>query len=456
MQEVGSKMKGSLTQGSVFRNIVCFCLPFLLSYFLQTLYGLADLFIVGQYYGADVISAVAIGSQFMHMLTVMIVGLAMGSTVMIGRAVGERNQKKIAGHIGNTVFLFGVTAVILSLICIAGLDFFIDILSTPVESVLMTRQYLLVCFSGLIFITGYNVISAILRGMGDSKSPMYFVIVSCLCNIGLDYLFVGGFHMRAAGAALGTVISQTVSFIFALLYVNKKSLGVKLERQDYLPQKRLLHDLLSVGAPVALQDGGIQVSFLLITVIANRRGVDVAAAVGIVEKIISFLFLVPSSMLSTVSAIAAQNLGAGNRVRAKQTLWYGIVICVVFGTLCAVAGQFAAVPVMGLFTAETAVISLGAQYFRSYVFDCVAAGVHFCFSGYFCACQMSMISFLHNAAAIVLVRVPGAYLASRWFPETLFPMGMAAPCGSFLSVIICVAVFVWREKVQAKHFDSQV
>ena len=220
-------------------------------------------------------------------------------------------------------------------------------------------------------------------------------------------------------------------------------MGIHLSVRHLVPEKKLVGSMLQIGFPVALQDGLVQVSFLVITVIANMRGVEIAAAVGIVEKIISILFLVPSSMLSAVSAISAQNIGAGLHRRALDTLKYSIMITVGFGFVISVIIQFISEPVVGLFTRDTAVIVYGGQYLRSYASDCMFAGIHFCFSGYFCAYEKSIFSFIHNIASILLVRIPGAYLASIWFPDTLFPMGIAAPAGSALSALICAGIY-WK------------
>jgi Na+-driven multidrug efflux pump len=249
--------------------------------------------------------------------------------------------------------------------------------------------------------------------------------------------------MGAAGAALATVIAQAISVAIALFAVIKRKSGITVKKTDFRPDRAVLGAILRVGVPVAVQDGFVQIGFLVITVIANRRGVDVAAAVGIVEKIISFLFLVPSAMLSTVSAIAAQNAGAGLHRRSRQALLYGTAIAVTAGLIFFVAFQFCAESVVTLFAKdEPAVIAYGTQYLHSYVLDRVFAGIHFCFSGYFCAYEKSMISFAHNLASILLVRIPGAYLASVYYPDNLFPMGLAAPMGSLLSAIICIIVFL--------------
>ena len=439
-------MEQNRTTGSVFQNIVFFSLPYLLSYFLQTLYGMADLFIIGQFEGVASTTAVSIGSQVMHMLTVMIVGLAMGSTVSIAQAVGASDRKMAASSIGNTVTLFMALSLVLTAILLALSGSIVAVMSTPQEAVSGTLEYLTICFMGIPFITAYNIISSIFRGMGDSKSPMFFVAVACAANIILDYLFMGPLHMGPSGAALGTTLSQAISVILSLTVILRRNSGISVKKSDFRPSGAVMGKLLKIGIPIACQDGLIQVAFIIITIIANRRGLTDAAAVGIVEKIISFLFLVPSSMLSTVSALGAQNIGAVKEDRARLTLRYAAMIAICFGVCVSLFMQVAAEPVVSLFTdpaqADGAqVVRLGGQYMRGYVWDCVFAGIHFSFSGYFCACGRSGLSFLHNIIAVMLVRVPGVYLTSQLFPDNLFPMGLATSTGSLLSVIICLIAY---------------
>ena len=277
--------------------------------------------------------------------------------------------------------------------------------------------------------------------MGDSKSPMIFIAVACAVNIGLDVLFMGPMQMGPAGAALGTTLSQAVSVAVSFGMMRRQKDGLEVRKADFRLQKPVMKKLLSIGVPIALQDGLIQVAFMVITIIVNQRGLTDAAAVGIVEKVITFLFLVPSSMLSTVSALGAQNIGAGKPERAVRTLWYASAIAAGFGLVVSFLMQWIAEPVVGLFTSDEAAIAAGAAYLRGYIWDSFFAGIHFCFSGYFCAVGRSGLSFLHNIIAIALVRIPGALLTSRMFPDTLLPMGLATACGSLVSVLICVIAF---------------
>ena len=439
-------MQKNLTTGNIFKTIISFCLPFLLSYFLQTLYGMADLFIIGQFNGVESTTAVSIGSQVLHMITVMIVGLAMGTTVMIGQAIGAEKKEDVTAAISNTVVLFFVLSIAATVLLLCLVRPITAVMSTPKEAVQGTISYLTICFMGIPFITAYNVISSIFRGMGDSRSPMYFIAVACAVNIGLDFLLIGGFHMGAAGAALGTTLSQTFSVFVSLAFIAKNKSGIALNRKNFHLNRKIMDSILKIGFPVAVQAGFIQIAFLVITVIANRRGLNDAAAVGIVEKIISILFLVNSTMLSTVSALCAQNIGAGKHDRAKQTLKYALLITTFFGLLSVIVMQVAPEPFIGLFTSDAKVIRMGAQYMHGYVFDCILAGIHFCFSGYFCAYGKSWISFVHNVAAILCARIPLAYLASVYFPDTLLPMGLATSTGSLVSVVICIFFFLWMQR----------
>lgn len=439
-------MEKNLTNGSVLQNILYFSLPYLLSYFLQTLYGMADLFIIGQFEGVASTTAVSIGSQVMHMITVMIVGLAMGATVTIGRAIGG-NDKRAAGHfIGNTVTLFMGGSVVLMAVLLLLVGPIVRVMSTPEEAVAGATSYLVICFIGIPCITAYNIIASIFRGMGDSRSPMCFIAVACAANIGLDYLFMGYFHMGPAGAALGTTLSQAISVIVSLVAILRRGTGIRMSKADLRPCRDTLGEILRIGVPVAIQDGLIQISFILITIIANQRGLTDAAAVGIVEKVMSFMFLVPSSLLSTVSALGAQNIGAGKHDRVDMVLRYAIGMGVAICSVMVIVVELLAPSIVGLFSTDGGVVTAGAQYLRGYILDALFGSVQFSFSGYFCAYGRSGFSFLHNILAVVFVRVPGAWLTSLLFPQTLLPMGLAPACGSLFSILVCLVLYGWLRR----------
>ena len=433
----------SFTEGNIVRGMLRFSVPYLITCFLQTFYGMADLFIVGQFNAPASISAVAVGSQLMHMLTVVIAGFAMGSTVLIGRSVGAGNRRGIAGAVSTTFAVFAALAAGLTVLLLLFTNPIIVLLKVPAAAVSEAAAYMRICFAGVVFITAYNVVSAVFRGLGDTRRPMYYVAAAGILNIGLDWLLVGPLGMGAGGAALATVVSQGVSVLLGLIAL-KRYHGDAFHR-GARPDRDDAGRILGVGVPIALQEGLIQISFLVITMIANSRGVEVAAAVGIVEKVISFLFLVPSAMLSTVSALSAQNAGAGRHDRSRQVLRIGCLICAGFGAVVFVLCQPLAPHIVSLFVKQgdnvEAVVRLGGQYLRTYSLDCMLAGIHFCFSGFFSAYGKSGYSFLHNIISIITFRIPGAWAAAVFFPQTLYAMGIAAPMGSLLSVVICLVLY---------------
>ena len=307
-------MEHDLTRGNVLKTIAVFALPYMLSYFLQMLYGMADLYMMGQFSGAAGITAVGNGAQTLYIITVTLVGLAMGTTVIVGHAVGSRRFDRAETAIGNTITLFMGVSVVLAAILLALCPQIVALIGTPAEAVEGTAAYLRICFVGIPFIAAYNILSAIFRGLGDSRSPMYVIGVACIINIALDFLFIGHMGLGPVGAALGTVTAQTASVALALVWLKSRRTNIHVKRSDLRPQPEVLGGILKIGVPVAVQDGCIQVAFMFITVIANHRGLVDAAAVGLVEKMISFLFIVPSSMGATVSALTAQNAGATSHI----------------------------------------------------------------------------------------------------------------------------------------------
>ena len=470
-----------LTQGGILGNIMTFSLPYMFAYFLQILYGLADLFVIGQFCNVDSTTAVSNGAQVMYLITCVVIGLAMGTTVCLGRAVGAKDGRRAARIIGNTATMFLMLSVVLASALLILRSHIVGWIDTPVEAVGATRDYLTICFIGIPFIMAYNIIASIFRGLGDSRSPMYFVAIACVVNIILDYVFIGGCGLGAKGAALGTTLSQAFSVAVALLSIRKQrrkvvsaedvvssdanssdnissadassatmDAALAVCRDDFKPQGAIIKNILKIGFPIAMQDGFIQIAFIIITVIANGRGLYDAAAVGIVEKFIGLIFIVPSAMLSTVSAISSQNIGARNLLRAQGTLWRAMTITTSYGVAVALLMQWIPDVAVRLFTDDAQVIGLGAEYLRGYVWDCIFAGIHFCFSGFFTACGYSIISFCHNFVSIMMARVPLVYLASEMYPDTLYPMGLATCLGSVLSCVICVVAYPWvRRKVMA-------
>lgn len=441
-----------LTQGGIVQNIFRFAVPYMFAYFLQILYGLADLFVIGQYCEVDSITAVSNGAQVMYFVTTVVIGLAMGTTVRLAHAIGAKDVRRAAQVMGNSVSMFALVAIALAGVLLISTSSIVELIQTPVESIAGTEHYLYICFAGIPFIMAYNVTASIYRGLGDTQTPLYFVAIACVANIVLDYLFIGYMGLGPMGAALGTTLSQTFSVLCALFAIRKQWSAYQLTRADFRFKSPILKNILKVGTPIALQDGFIQISFIVIAVIANTRGLVDAAAVGIVEKFIGLLFIIPSAMLSTVSAISAQNIGAGQSLRARKTMWSAMTITFCYGIVAILITECVPESCIRIFTDDAEVVAQGAAYLRSYAVDCALAGVHFCFSGFFTACGYALISFAHNVVSIVIARIPLSYILSEAYPTDLFPMGCAAPIGSAVSIMICVGAYGWlRRKNRNEH-----
>ena len=435
-------MRKDLTQGGVWRNVTTFLLPYILAYFLQILYGLADLFVIGMYCDVDSTTAVSNGAQVMYFVTCVVIGLAMGTTVNTAHAIGAKDYRRASRVIGTTATMFLSLSVVLACALLCFRHAIVGWVGTPPEAVAGTVSYLTVCFMGIPFIMAYNVIASIFRGLGDSKSPMCFVAVACVVNI-IDFLFIGYMGLGPLGAALATTLSQAFSVMVSLIAIRRHREVFDVRREDFRPRRSTVKDILSIGFPIAMQDGFIQLGFLAIMVIANGRGVYDAGAVGIVEKFIGLVFIVPSAMLSTVSAVCSQNFGAGKVDRMFQTLRCALAITSAYALLMIAVWELYPEVAVGIFTDDAVVVSKGAAYLQGYIYDCLFAGIHFCFSGLFMACGYSIISFAHNFLSVALVRIPLAYLASEMYPDTLYPMGFTTWLGSLFSVIICLVVYRW-------------
>lgn len=436
----------SLTEGKVAPTLVRFALPFMLSSLLQSLYGAADLFVVGQYAGAAAVSGVSIGSQIMTTVTLLILSLSMGGTVLIGNCVGQKDNEGAATAIGTQASLFALFALILTPLMVLGTDFGVSLMQTPAEAVADARSYVFVCSLGLPFIIGYNALSGIFRGLGDSKTPVYFVTLSTVINIAADFLLVGGMKLGSTGAAIATVTAQGLSFLAALWWMWKKGFSFPFTRQHLRLNVRAAKRILKVGAPLALQSASVHLSFLIISAIINTMGLIASAAVGVTEKIIAFAMLPPDALAAALAAMTAQNIGAGKPHRALEALKWSILLSLAEGlAVCAFVNLFPGV-LPAIFTKDQQVIQAAGLYLRTYSLDCVLVSFVFSFNNYFSGCGSAMISMIHNVIATFAVRIPVTLVMSRLAGVTLLHMGLAAPAASLLSIFICAGYFLWTRK----------
>lgn len=442
-------MSNPITEGKVPRTLFFFALPFMLAAFLQVLYGAADLFVIGLYSDKAATSAISNGTQFMHIVMGIVMGLTVGGTVLIGYRVGAKNPEGTAQAIGTLAVLFTLLAFFLTPLLAVLTPAIVSAAQIPAEAVPEARRYIFVCALGVPFIIGYNVVSAIFRGLGDSKTPVYFVATACALNIVIDFILIGGYGLGALGASLATVFSQGVSFLLALVYMKHRRFDFTLERRHFRLEKQAVSRILRVGTPLALQDSLISVSFMIIIAIINTMGLVASASVGVSGRVIGFFMIPPVSFAGAVATMTAQNNGAKLPARALQSLCYGIGFALISGFACWTFCQFDAEALACVFTHDAAVIHGAGEYLRSFTLDCILVSFIFNMNSYFSGCGKSVISLIHSLLSTFGVRAPLAYFISTFPGATLYHLGFAAPAASLVSLLICTGYFLWLRKQKA-------
>lgn len=438
--------ENNLTQGSIFKGLISFALPYFGANVMQALYSAVDLFTVGQFSGTSAISAVNIGSQIMLIVTGFIIGCSIGTTVTIGMHVGSKNMEKASSALANTIILFAALGLILTCSMLAFSQSLAALMQTPAASYNETVTYVFICTLGIPFIILFNGSAAVFRGLGDSKTPMLVVAIACVINIAGDFLLTGFLRLGVVGVAAATTFAQMISSVAALCLIKKKGLPFEFGIRKIRFHKGIFKDIVYSGLPVAAQDTLINFSFMILTVIANTRGLVASGAVGVVEKLITFMFLVPSSMLSAITAITAQNIGAGKKERAVKATHYGMIVTAVFGCIMAALSWTCPRALTGIFTTDKEVIDAATEYLKTYSLDCILVAYTFCINGYLCGIGKSFVSFIHSVLGIFLVRIPVAMLLSALFPNTLLPMGLASPLGSAFSILVLTVYFTVQKK----------
>ena len=428
----------TLTEGKVIPTLLKFALPFLLASLLQALYGAADLLVVGQFSNSAQVSAVATGSQIMQTITGIILGLSTGGTILIGHYLGAKKHKDIAESIGTIICIFGIMAAILTVIMVLMAGTITNLMNTPTEAIKYTKQYIFVCSCGIPFIIGYNALSGILRGLGNSKAPLLFIAVACVINIIVDLILVCVFHMGALGAAIATVSSQAISFILGIFFIKNRGFTFEFNCNYIRVETEKAKKIFKLGLPIALQDGLINISFIIITAIINKMGLIASASVGVVEKIIVFAMLPTIAFASSIAAMTAQNMGAGKQERAKQCLYIGIVCSLVIGISFYIYVQLNPTSLTALFSKDIEVIETAALYLKSYSIDCILVCFVFCMNSYFSGCGNSLFPMIHSLLATFIIRIPLSFALSKIAGITLYAIGFASPLSTFASLVMCI------------------
>lgn len=441
--------KNDFTQGSILKKLAAFMLPILGALVLQAAYGAVDLLVVGRFGSTIGLSAVSTGSQVLNLVTFVVTQLAMGVTVLIARYLGEKKPELIGSVIGGAAVVFTLLSAVLFVVMVGFARSISVLMQAPAEAVALTASYVRICGSGIFFIVAYNLLAAVFRGLGDSKSPLLFVLVACVVNIIGDLVLVAGFHLDAAGAAIATVAAQAVSVLCAVVILLKKKLPFTIRKSDFRLNLQS-RKFLSIGLPLALQEFLTQLSFLVLCAFVNRLGLEASSGYGVACKIVNFAMLIPSSLMQSMASFVSQNIGAGNPKRAKKAMFTGIGIGLAFGCAMFALVFFRGDLLSSVFTTDAAVIQNAFAYLKGFAPETLATAVLFSMVGYFNGSDKTVWVMVQGLVQTLLVRLPMAYIMSIQPNASLTMIGLAAPTSTVVGIVLNVCFFLALERRSKK------
>ena len=425
--------------------LLLFAVPVLLALFLQAMYGAVDLLIVGKFASSADVSAVSTGSQIMTTLTNLVSSFAMGTTILLGQQIGSGKKEEGGRTVGTAILLFAGIAVIMSVILVVFAPQVSSLMNAPEEAFQKTVNYIRICGGGMLVIVAYNLIGCIFRGLGDSRTPLITVAIACVFNVAGDLLLCAVFGMGTAGAAIATVFAQIVSVIVSFILISKKDLPFTIKKENIRIHKTYLRKMTAFGAPIALQDLLVSISFLIILAIVNDMGVIASAGVGVAEKVCAFIMLISSAFMQSMSAFVAQNYGAGRLTRARKALHYGIAVSFTVGIVMFAITFFHGDILAGIFSSDPEVIA-AADYLKAYAIDCLFTAIFFCYTGFYNGIGRTRFVMIQGILGAFCVRVPVSYIMSIQPNTSLFHIGLATPISSILQLILCVGFMLWLQK----------
>ena len=436
------------TQGSILKKLCRFMLPVLGALILQAAYGAVDLLVVGRFGSTSGLSAVSTGSQVLNLVTFVVTQLAMGVTVLIARYIGEKREKEIGAVLGGAAVVFTILAGCLFVLLVLFARPISVLMQAPQEALALTASYVRICGCGILFIVAYNVLSAVFRGLGDSRSPLLFVLVACLVNVAGDLVLVAGLHLDAAGAALATVLAQAVSVGCALAILRRKKLPFTFRKSDVRLNEQCRR-FLAIGLPLALQEFLTQLSFLALCAFVNRLGLAASSGYGVASKIVSFVMLVPSALMQSMASFVAQNIGAGNVKRAKKSMFTGIAVGVAFGIVMFALVLLKGDVLAGLFSTDTEVVRRGFEYLRGFAPETIVTAVLFSMIGYFNGSNQTLWVMIQGLIQTLLVRLPLAYYMSIQPNASLTKIGISAPVATVVGIVLNIGCFLYLNRRDA-------
>ena len=439
--------RSDFTQGNILKKLVSFMMPILGALILQAAYGAVDLLVVGRFGSTAGLSAVSTGSQVLNLVTFVVVQFAMGITVLIARYLGERRPEKIGAVIGGGAIVFTMISAVLFIIMVAFAHPISVLMQAPESAVSLTSSYVRICGGGIFYIVAYNLLSAIFRGLGDSKSPLLFVLVACIVNVIGDLVLVAGLHMDAAGAAIATVAAQALSVVFALILLVKMKLPFTITKKDFRLNVQCKR-FLQIGLPLALQECLTQISFLALCAFVNRLGLEASSGYGVACKIVNFAMLVPSSLMQSMASFVSQNIGAGKKKRAKQSMFTGIGVWLAVGCVVFILVMFKGDMLAGIFSTDAEVISNAFDYLKGFAPETIVTAILFSMIGYFNGNNKTVWVMIQGLIQTLLVRLPLAYFMSIQPDASLTKIGLAAPVATVTGIILNVGFYIYLNRTE--------
>lgn len=444
---------GDFTEGKILPKLIKFMLPVLGALILQAMYGAVDILVVGQFGTGEAISAVSTGSNLVNLVTFTVAGLAMAVTILMGRYIGEKKPEKIGRVIGGAICLFAAAAVGLTAIMLIFARPLSQLMQAPAEALDSTVTYVMICGGGMVFIIFYNLISSVFRGMGNSKLPLLFVGIACVVNIVGDLLFVAVFNMNVAGAALATVLAQAVSVVLSVVIIRKQKLPFTIKKQDIRFNEEVPR-ILVTGAPIAVQEVLTQFSFLALCAFINNLGIEASSGYGVANKLVSFIMLIPSSLMQSMSSFVAQNYGAGKEHRARRAMVCGMAIGASIGVVISAFAFFRGDLMAMIFTPNTEYIAQAADYLKGFAPEAIVTSFLFSFIGYFNGHGQTLFVMIQGLSQTFLVRLPMSFFMSVMPDTNLTYIGLAAPSATIFGIIINVVYYIiYTKKHPAERFD---
>lgn len=451
-----NKEKSDFTQGSILKKLIPFMIPILGALVLQAAYGAVDLLVVGRFGSTAGLSAVSTGSQILNLVTFVITQLAMGITVLIARYIGEKSTGQIGQLLGGAVTVFAIVSAVLFVVMVFFAKPLAVLMQASQEAISLTTVYVRICGGGIFFIVAYNVLAAIFRGLGDSRSPLIFVAVACVVNIIGDLILVAGFHLDAAGAAIATVAAQAVSVVLAIVLLKKKDLKFGIQKKDFRINGQCKR-FLKVGLPLALQEFLTQMSFLALCAFVNKLGLEASSGYGVACKIVNFAMLVPSSLMQSMASFVSQNVGAGKPDRAKKSMFTGMGLGVIVGVVVFICVWCFGDVLTSVFTTDTAVIQKGTEYLRGFAPETIVTAVLFSMVGFFNGYEKTVWVMIQGLVQTLLVRLPLAYVMSIQPHASLTKIGLAAPVATCFGIVLNVIFYlIFTRKMEWERKNKEL